>query len=135
MCGFIGLLLLSYFILMCMWVLYLTDIFFVLLCESEGVTWFALNETKTTRKVQSLAAHRKKGKERMSGISALNPSIWACRSLDSMHLIDLDSGASLGLSSWLALLVDFFTDRYLASSVRDIDQPGIPTVPYCKHRH
>ena len=39
-------------------VLYLTDIFFVLLCESEGVTWFALNEMKTTRKVRSLAAHR-----------------------------------------------------------------------------
>ena len=56
-------------------VLYLTDIFFVLLCESEGVTWFALNEMKTTRKVRSLAAHRKKEKENRNGTFACTQSI------------------------------------------------------------
>ena len=67
---------------------------FFCLNHSTGETWFALNEMKTTRKVLSLAAHRKKEKGNRSGTTASNPSIWACRFfLDLMHLVDLDLGA------------------------------------------
>ena len=64
---------------------------FFCLNHSTGETWFALNEMKTTRKVLSLAAHRKKEKGNRSGTTASNPSIWASRFfLDLMHLVDLD---------------------------------------------
>ena len=126
MFAFIGLLLLSRFILMCMWVLYLTDIFLVLLCESEGVTWFALNETKTTRKVLSLAAHRKKEKENRNGTTAQSPSIWACRSLDSMQLIDFESGAFC-----LVSLAALWAGWYFT-----LPHQRIPMIPYLgKHRN